>query len=118
MTLAVNDPCVAVLRQAVPEFESVFERENLAEDGALDAFAAVSSFADFVRLRTQSGDWTLVSRATGAVEWLLADDSAERQLARPLAVEFLEAVAGDRALVARLGPLGRDWQAVHQGDER
>ena len=115
MTLAANDPCIAVLRQAVPEFDSVFEAENRDEDGQLGAFAAVSRFAEFVRLRAEGGDWAFVSRATGAVEWLLADDSAERQLAHPLAIEFLEAVAEDQAVVARLGPLGKAWQAVHRG---
>ena len=115
MTLAANDPCVAVLRQAVPEFDSVFEEENRDEDGQLDAFAAVSRFAEHVCLWAQAGDWALVGRATGAVEWLLADDSAERQLARPLAVEFLEAVAEDQAVVARLGPLAKEWQAAHGG---
>ncbi len=115
MRLASEDPCVAALRRAVPEFESVFEAEDRSEDGALGAFAAVFCFADFVRSRAQAGDSAVVSKATTAVDGLLADDSAERQLARPLAVEFLEAVAQDEAVVAHLGPLGKEWHAAYGG---
>lgn len=105
--LAKDDPCINLLRDAVPEFEPTFQREAADEGDALGSFQAMSAFAGWVAERVEARDMAVVARALTAVENLAASDSADLQLAAPLVTEFVEAVQGREVVLALLQPATR-----------
>lgn len=85
---ATSSPEIALLREAIPEFEEVFQVEVQADE-EVGAFEAVSLLATWVceRLQTSSGE-DAVRRAFEVVERLIAE--RRFQLGDALAAEFIE----------------------------
>jgi hypothetical protein len=88
---ALTAPELTMVRAAVPEFESAFQRELSEEGPEFGAFQAMSAFAAWVgdRLREGQAD-DVTRRAFDAVEHLIADNGMP--LGDALAAEFIEAL--------------------------
>ena len=102
---ALRDPCIRLLVAAVSDFEPVLQATASEEDDELDVFQAMSVFADFALEQLNTGNTEVAHRAFGAVDLLAGSDSRHLQLANALVAEFIEAVHGDTAAVAAMGPM-------------
>jgi hypothetical protein len=88
-----------------PTSSLFFRRPHRKKTTSFYVFQAMSVFADFALEQLNTGNTEVAHRAFGAVDLLAGSDSRHLQLANALVAEFIEAVHGDTAAVAAMGPM-------------
>jgi hypothetical protein len=100
---ALGSPVIQAIRREVPEFEATFQAELLAEEGDMESFQAMSTFASWVLARQATDPQAVeVKRAFAVVEDLVASNQGGE-----LIVEFIEVIIGHENAVSCLGPACR-----------
>jgi hypothetical protein len=94
---------VAYVRQTVPEFEPVYQRELMSEEGELGTLQAASALGEWVEERLKVGAHdAAVGRAFRAVEHVLEEPAASS--GRDFAIEFVHVLWKSPEARSLMGP--------------